>query len=177
MRTSIIAGLLATGALALPEPQLGKGKGKLGGGGAVGGCKKVTLIYARGTTEFGTMGQTVGPALQRALQAKFPGQVSVMGVQYPADMGGAVSGAINPAAVCDLGFKKRSNNRQAKGAIDMAKKARSVLQRCPDSRIVLSGYSQGAEQVHGALAKSNLGELGAKIAVCRYPIRRYLLTY
>jgi hypothetical protein len=51
MRTSIIAGLLATGAMALPEPQLGKGKGKVGGGGGGGGCKKVTLIYARGTTE------------------------------------------------------------------------------------------------------------------------------
>jgi len=104
MRTlTVIVGLLATGAVALPEPQLGKGKGKgLGGGG--GGCKKVTLIYARGTTEMGTMGQTVGPALQRALQAKFPGQVSVMGVQYPADMGGAVSGAINPGGVCDSAF-------------------------------------------------------------------------
>jgi hypothetical protein len=47
----------------------------------------------------------------------------------------------------------------------MAKKARTVFQNCPDSKIFLSGYSQGAEQVHGALAKSNLGELGAKIAV------------
>jgi hypothetical protein len=104
MRSSILAGLLAAGAMALPEPQLGKGKGKgkPSGGGGVGGCKKVTLIYARGTTEFGTMGQTVGPALQRALQAKFPGQVSVMGVQYPADMGGAVSGAINPSGVYRL---------------------------------------------------------------------------
>jgi cutinase len=53
----------------------------------------------------------------------------------------------------------------------MAKKARSVMERCPDSRIILSGYSQGAEQVHGALGKSNLGELGAKIAVGR-AIRR-----
>jgi len=113
------------------------------------------------------MGQTVGPALQRALQAKFPGQVSVMGVQYPADMGGAVSGAINPSGVCGSAYYGRSDQRQAKGAKDMAKKARSVMERCPSSKIILSGYSQGAEQVHGALGKSNLGELGAKIAVCR----------
>jgi cutinase len=113
MRTSIIAGLLAASVLALPEPQLGKGKGKgkLGGGGGLGGCKKVTLIYARGSTEFGTMGQTVGPALQRALQAKFPGQVSVMGVQYPADIGGAVSGAINPSGVCDSTFNGQPDNK------------------------------------------------------------------
>jgi cutinase len=93
--TTLIISFLASAVFAVPNPQ-GKGKGS---GGA---CKKVTLIFARGTTEGGTMGSTVGPALERALEAKFPGQVSTLGVQYPADISGAVSGAVNPAAVSEL---------------------------------------------------------------------------
>jgi len=118
--------------------------------GKLGGCKKVALLFARGTTEAGTMGITVGPALQRALEAKFPGQVRAEGIRYPADFGGAFSGGMNSAA--------------AKGAIEMGRVAKSIMQSCPETKIVLAGYSQGAEQVHGALAKPNLGDLGAKIA-------------
>ncbi|KAF2397744.1 cutinase-domain-containing protein [Trichodelitschia bisporula] len=145
MRNSIIAiGLFASAVFAAPNAApVPQGKG-------LGGCKKVTLIFARGTTEMGTMGSTVGPALQRALEGKFPGQVKAEGVKYPADMGGAVSGAINPSG--------------SEGAKQMAKMAKEALAACPDTKIILSGYSQGAEQVHGALMKTNLGEDGAKIA-------------
>jgi len=76
--------------------------------------------------------------------------VTTMGVKYPASIAGATSGAINPAG--------------AEGAKDMTAKAKQVMSSCPQSKIVLSGYSQGAEQVHGALQKANLGTDGAKIA-------------
>jgi len=144
----IVVALLAKELVALPEP---RPQGKKGGGGGGGGaCKKVTFIFARGTTEPGTMGSTVGPALSRALGSKFPGQVTTLGVSYPADFQGAFSGGTNPGG--------------AKGALDMTRKAKSALQRCPNTKIVLCGYSQGAEQVHGALMKQNLGDLGQKIA-------------
>jgi cutinase len=104
----------------------------------------------------GTMGQIVGPALQRALEGKFPGQVTTMGVRYPASIEGAVSGAINPS--------------DAAGSKDMTAKVKQVFANCPNSKIVLSGYSQGAEQVHGTLQRANLGPDGAKIAaVSRLP--------
>ncbi|QDS77557.1 hypothetical protein FKW77_001236 [Venturia effusa] len=136
--------LAASGApLASPSPQKG-----LGGAGA-GGCKKIAFIFARGSTEGGTMGASVGPAFQRALEAKFPGQVKTMGVKYPASIQGAFTGAMNPS--------------QAEGSKDMAAKAKEIMSSCPDSKIVLAGYSQGAEQVHGALQKANLGQEGAKI--------------
>jgi cutinase len=76
----------------------------------------------------GSMGITVGPALQRALEGKFPGQVNSMGVKYPASIEGAVTGAINPAA--------------AEGSKDMTAKAKRVMADCPQSKIILSGYGQ-----------------------------------
>ncbi|TID17947.1 cutinase-domain-containing protein [Venturia nashicola] len=97
------------------------------------------------------MGASVGPALSRALEAKFPGQVKTMGVKYPASIQGAVSGAMNPP--------------DAEGSKDMTAKAKEIMSSCPESKIVLGGYSQGAEQVHGALQKGNLGQDGGKIAV------------
>jgi cutinase len=99
------------------------------------------------------MGGTVGPALSSALGRKFgANNVLTQGVSYPADIAGAVSGAINPSA--------------APGSKDMTKKVKAIFASCPETRIILSGYSQGAEQVHGALQKENLGPDGAKIAVC-----------
>ncbi len=113
-------------------------------------CKKMYFIYARGTGETGTMGRSVGPLMTSGLKQKF-GDSNVVseGVEYPADWDGAINGAINP--------------KGAKGSIAMAGMAKKSLVDCPNTNVVLCGYSQGAEQVHGALM--NLGKLGAKIAV------------
>jgi hypothetical protein len=118
-----------------------------------GGCKKIHFIFARGSTETGTMGITVGPAFSRALSSRFgASNVHSEGVPYPADIAGAFSGGVNPSG--------------AAGAIKMTAMARAAWAKCPQTKIVLGGYSQGAEQVHGALAGKNLGLEGAKIAVC-----------
>jgi len=141
---------LAATALAVPTPDapsakpivdqfLVKRQGKGLGG------RSIRLLFARGTTEPGTMGTTVGPALTRALSAKYPGTKGE-GVAYPADFGGAFSGGTNP--------------KGAAGSIKMAAMAKTEL--AAGHLVVLAGYSQGAEQVHGALL--NLGPDGAKIA-------------
>ena len=46
----------------------------------------------------------------------------------------------------------------------MAQMAKDQMAKCPESKLVLSGYSQGAEQVHGAL--KNLGAKAAQVGVC-----------
>jgi cutinase len=95
-------------------------------------------------------GRSVGPLMNAALGRKFgAANIVSQGVAYPADWNGAMSGAVNPKA--------------AEGAREMASMATKVLKECPESNVVLSGYSQGAEQVHGALM--NLEGLGSKIAV------------
>jgi hypothetical protein len=127
-----------------------------------GGCKKVHFIFARGSTEQGTMGSTVGPAFSRALQSKFgAANVGTEGVKYPADIAGAFSGGTNPSG--------------SQGAIRMASMAKAVMSKCPNTRIILGGYSQGAEQVHGALFAKNLGQDGAKIAVRVLPRPLFLV--
>lgn len=44
----------------------------------------------------------------------------------------------------------------------MASQAKQVLSSCPNSKVVLSGYSQGAMVVHNALSSQDLD--GSKIA-------------
>src|SRR6201996_8758930 len=100
----------------------------------------------------GTMGNFVGPSLQTAFQRKFGSGAKTIGVPYPADVSGALTGASSP--------------KTAQGAIKMAEMARQAL--ATGSYVVLSGYSQGAEQVHGALLL--LGDDAAKIAVFSSPL-------
>jgi cutinase len=92
-------------------------------------CKPVTLIFARGSTETGNMGTVVGPPLANAMMAALgAGQVAVQGVNYPADIPGAVTGALDP--------------KDAAGSKNMAMFAQMVATACPNSKVVLSGYSQ-----------------------------------
>lgn len=49
------------------------------------GCKKVTFIFARGTTEMGNMGSVVGPKVGEELNSFTNNGCAVQGVDYPAD--------------------------------------------------------------------------------------------
>ncbi|KAF2172868.1 carbohydrate esterase family 5 protein [Zasmidium cellare ATCC 36951] len=111
---------------------------------ADGGCKALTLIFARGTGEMGTMGSVIGPPLASALESALGAdKVSSQGVDYPADAGG-------------------NANMGASGGPAMASQAQEVFSSCPDSKVVLSGYSQGAMVVHNALSSQGLD--GSKVA-------------
>jgi cutinase len=60
------------------------------------------------------------------------------------------------------------------GAKEMVKLAKQVFEKCPNTKIILSGYSQGAMQVHQALG--SLGSDAAKIAAAVTfgdPVRHY----
>jgi hypothetical protein len=84
-------------------------------------CKANILLFARGTTEPGTVGMTVGPALSAQLSSKF----STVGVSYSADVEG-----INCIGLPG-GVKCRDQLARLAG-------------QCPTTNFVLGGYSQGA---------------------------------
>ncbi|TID22024.1 carbohydrate esterase family 5 protein [Venturia nashicola] len=128
-----------------------------------GVCKPITLIFARGTTEPGNMGLIVGPPLAAAMQTTFGAdKVAIQGVDYLADIPGAASGALAP--------------QDAAGAKTMIALIKTLTTACPTTKIVLSGYSQGAEQVRGALGGMTFGssEIGMVRAVVTFgdPLRR-----
>jgi hypothetical protein len=46
-------------------------------------CKKIALLFARGTLEPGNMGYMVGPPLASALKQAYPNEVLIKGINYP----------------------------------------------------------------------------------------------
>jgi len=101
-------------------------------------CKKAALIFARGTGEPGNMGYVVGPPLATQLKKALGGDILIQGADYSTDFSGS-------------------------GAREMVTLTKQVIQKCPDTKVILGGYSQGAMQVHQALG--SLGGDASKVAV------------
>ena len=86
-------------------------------------CSDVEVVFARGTTERPGPG-TVGTAFVDALRAQVgPKSVGIYPVDYPASRDW-------PTVVI--------------GINDAAARVRQIAQECPDSSVVLGGFSQGA---------------------------------
>ncbi|EAU88080.1 cutinase [Coprinopsis cinerea okayama7 len=93
-------------------------------------CDDVYVFFARGTTEIGTLGTVIGPRLRTAVSRAVRGSVTFEGIDYPAVVAGFLAGG-------DRG-----------GARTMAQKVSSIAAQCPDAKIFISGYSQGAQVTH-----------------------------
>ncbi|MHC9293775.1 cutinase family protein [Mycobacterium sp. LTG2003] len=90
---------------------------------AADACADVEVVFARGTNEAPGVGAT-GQAFVDALTAQLPGKsVDVYGVNYPA--------SLNFGQAVD-------------GIVDASNRIQSIAASCPDTKIVLGGYSQGA---------------------------------
>lgn len=86
-------------------------------------CPDVDVVFARGTFEAPGVGAT-GQAFVDALTARLPGDsVSSYAVNYPASLDFAAA---------------------AQGVADAADTVESTVASCPNTKIVLGGYSQGA---------------------------------
>jgi cutinase len=86
-------------------------------------CANVEVVFARGTFEAPGVGAT-GQAFVDALSARLPGKtVDVYGVNYPASL---------------------SFGQAADGVADASNRVQTIAASCPDTKIVLGGYSQGA---------------------------------
>ncbi|KAF7329222.1 Cutinase [Mycena kentingensis (nom. inval.)] len=111
------------------------GEGDYGGS----GCADIMVIFARGTTESGTIGSTVGPAFVKSMLKAvdtFPAahgmNLSFKGVPYPASFPGYFEGG------------------SPQGSATMAYMLKEVASKCPNSAIVSTGYSQGGQLVHNS---------------------------
>lgn len=94
-------------------------------------CPDVQLLFARGTNELGAPIGITGQALHRSLQARFSGQnVRVAPIRY------AASGNFQEG----VDFLRTV----AAGVRSAQKQTTSLAARCPHTKIVLGGYSQGA---------------------------------
>jgi len=86
-------------------------------------CNDIEIVFARGTDEAAGLG-VVGKALVDALQPMVKDQsIGTYAVKYPASW---------------------DFSQAAAGANDASKRIQSIAATCPDSKIVLGGYSQGA---------------------------------
>ncbi|EWZ49489.1 hypothetical protein FOCG_12241 [Fusarium oxysporum f. sp. radicis-lycopersici 26381] len=131
---------------------LGSAGGSSGGfggstqNGLSGDCKDVTVIFARGTTEMGNVGTAAGPPFFQALAQQLGSdKLAVQGVEYAASVGG----------IMQMGDQA--------GSQKMVSLVKEAYQRCPKTKVVMSGYSQGAMLVHNA-AKSLPADTTSKIA-------------
>ncbi|KAL4997039.1 cutinase-domain-containing protein [Aspergillus recurvatus] len=104
------------------------------------GCKDLTFIFARGTSEMGNMGTVVGPKVSQALNSLTGNRVATQGVDYPADSAG-------------------NTNMGGSGGPKMASLVETALKQCPDTKVVLGGYSQGAMVVHNAAGRLSSGQV------------------
>ncbi len=90
-------------------------------------CPPVEVIFARGRLEAAGAGQ-IGNTFVSGLRQKSGKNVNLYAVQYPAD------------------------NQIDVGANDMSRRVQSTMANCPDTRIVLGGYSLGAAVTDVVLA-------------------------
>lgn len=90
-------------------------------------CPAVEVIFARGRLEPAGPGQ-IGSTFVSDLRSKSGKNVNLYAVNYPAD------------------------NQVDVGANDMSARVQSTMANCPDTRIVLGGYSLGAAVTDVALA-------------------------
>ncbi|KAK4553892.1 hypothetical protein LTR86_009067 [Recurvomyces mirabilis] len=98
-------------------------------------CRAITILFARGTTESGDIGTLAGPPFFQAVaNAVGAGNVAVQGVNYGATIAGFLAGG-DPA-----------------GSSTLASLVAQAQSKCPMTRLVLSGYSQGGQLVHNAAA-------------------------
>ncbi|KAH0612086.1 uncharacterized protein H6S33_010138 [Morchella sextelata] len=117
-----------------------------------GGCDDIIVIFARGTSGEGNVGvaTSVGPIFFGNLSAAEPGRVIVQGVNdYPATVLGYLGGGSD------------------EGAEYMAEMVTLASTQCPGSKVVLSGFSQGAQVTHkaGKLIPANLYSTVAAIVL------------
>lgn len=114
-------------------------------------CREYTIIFARGTTEAGNVGSLTGPPFFQALANQVgASNVAVQGVAYAADVQGFLVGG-DPT-----------------GSTTMKNLVVQAETQCPNTKVVMSGYSQGGQLVHNAAAQLTAAQ-AAKVSSGKVP--------
>ncbi|OJJ50761.1 hypothetical protein ASPZODRAFT_255140 [Penicilliopsis zonata CBS 506.65] len=98
-------------------------------------CTDYTIIFARGTSEPGNVGVLVGPPLFIALEDLIGS--SALTIQGVNDYAASVEGYLEGGS--------------AVASAEMASQIESAVSDCPDTKLIVSGYSQGCQVVHNAI--------------------------
>ncbi|OAA73193.1 Cutinase [Cordyceps fumosorosea ARSEF 2679] len=99
------------------------------------GCRPVMFFFARGSSQLGNMGRKPGPFIAKLLRDHYGFRnVSVQGVGYGAWVLGNLM----------------KDGTDAKGINLMKQLLHEAAVSCQHSKIIVSGYSQGAAVVHAA---------------------------
>lgn len=86
-------------------------------------CKPLTIIFARGTSSPGNVGESTGPPFFKAVAAIFGiNNIAVQGVDYSANIFGFLGGG------------------DSQGSATMKSLIDRAYQQCPNTKLVLSGY-------------------------------------
>jgi len=104
-----------------------------------GSCQSLGVIFARGTFDSGNLGVWAGPQFLSAVQANVD-SVAIQGVdpdKYAADLAGYLN----------------DNGGSEDGAQALADQVTAYNEACPDSKVVISGWSQGSVVAHKGLLK------------------------
>ncbi|KAL2121098.1 hypothetical protein VTJ04DRAFT_5125 [Mycothermus thermophilus] len=101
-------------------------------------CPDAILIFARGSTEPGNMGITVGPALANGLESSIR-NLWIQGVGGPYDA--ALATNFLPRGT------SQANINEGKRLFALAN------QKCPNTPVVAGGYSQGAALIAAAVSE------------------------
>lgn len=100
-------------------------------------CTEYTVIFARGTTEPGNVGVLVGPPFFDALDSAI-GDSSKLTIQGVNDYSASVDGY--------------EEGGDPVGSAEMATQIEQAYSLCPNTKLTISGYSQGGQIVHNAVA-------------------------
>lgn len=117
-------------------------------------CRPISVIYARGTNGAGNVGEagSEGPTFFNALASRLGGasRLAIQGVNYSASVLGFLAGG------------------DAAGGRTMYDLIANTVTRCPSTKIVVSGYSQGAQLVHTATQRLNAAQAARVNAVVTF---------
>ncbi|OAA77567.1 Cutinase [Akanthomyces lecanii RCEF 1005] len=97
-------------------------------------CAELAVIFARGTFDSGNIGPWVGPAFRKALYSEVGDKLAFQGVSpqdYPANLEGIMEEGGSESCAVSLG-----------------EAVERYSARCPDAKIIISGWSQGALCAH-----------------------------